>query len=192
MAGNDINCSETNAHVQLELIGFPAPLPVQLLDITDGCRRGFEFVESSTDQLAGLIRVSPIELGLNAQNEVYRIAFKDGTAKRIGNIPAGAEPAGDNKFIHIIQQGHSIYKSTYIATETRISLSGESLELVTGGVICAESGRNAYALDISSNTNCKRRIKASHEKPVCLIHSGPTTTQTRLDRCSELSTQTRP
>ncbi|MEK8035050.1 hypothetical protein AACH06_29895 [Ideonella sp. DXS29W] len=187
MAATDIKCSEANSQIQLELIGSTSSLPVSLPNITDGCQRSFEFIESSTNSLEGLVRISPIELGLNAQNEVYRITFKGGSARRIGEIPAGAESAGHNTFVHIIQQGYSIYKNTYIASETNISLSGESLELVTGGTICAEAGKNAYALDISSNRDCKRRIEASYKKPVCLTHSGQITTQSKLDRCSELS-----
>lgn len=187
VANVEVECLIMGSEAVLQVVGASHLKQIKLEQSPEVCERGFEFTAATSNSTAGLLRIAPSHLGLNAQNEVFRISFETGSATRLGEVPASADLVDDETFIQSVQQAFSIHRTVYFIQGDSIAISPDSLELVTGGTVCTDVANRVYVREIASNTDCKKSIKASFSLPVCLIHHGLAAAVSSLDRCASIS-----
>ncbi|MDP1681561.1 MAG: hypothetical protein Q8L39_07270, partial [Burkholderiales bacterium] len=160
--------------------------PVILKSRGDVCEAGFEFTAAPSQSLTGLLIAAPTELGLRAKNIVYRVSFLDGSAVRIGELPASAERTGNGKFLDVYQGGGSVFLDRYDVSSNLVKLSPVSLELILDGRLCIQRKNDVWNMETGSKKSCSKIATANFASPLCLVHkAGKARLSPRL-ACKEL------
>jgi hypothetical protein len=128
-----------------------------------GCGSEYTYREASNKMDRALIFSAPgsDDLGLNAQNLIYAVPMGNKEAKYIGSIPASATELEDGSYKDVQQSGGSIYESTYVVGDDKISILSPSKELIISGSQCI------YQKEES--TSCEK-MKGSFKKPLCVLN----------------------
>ena len=153
----------------------------------DICSGGFEIISSKSGGFKYLL-AAPIELGLSAKRQVYILNHETGASSSIGELPASAEQVADLIFSNKYQEGASIFQDRYAISKSNVNREPSSIELAFEGQVCLDIKNHVYRPDLSSRPACKRSIKASRSRPICLLHRTNTSAVVPLAKCSALKT----
>lgn len=186
----DISCAVNGKDAQLFFFKSNTA-PVTITSRADICAMGFEYFPSRGNPIAGILLSAPIELGLKAKNNVYRISFENGVSKIIGELPVTAEQIAEDVFQDIFQEGGSIFLNMYTITSDRLELAPRSYEMVFDGVLCIHSDGRVTLKGISNSTSCSNIRRATSETPLCVAHNASNARLTSMRECKKLEAKFR-
>jgi hypothetical protein len=152
---------------------------------SDICSGGFELIEE-TGKPTTYMLAAPIELGLRAQRQVFRLDHASGGSTLIGELPASAQSSSHLHFIDAFQQGGSVFQDRYSIDSLGVNRDPTTLELVFDGKVCTNSRGDVYQLELSDRKDCGKLVEATRSKPLCLSHSNGATLVLPLTDCRDL------
>lgn len=175
-------CTQADGDAWIET-GNSLASPFRVAGRADICATGFELFEDP-ETSATYLFAAPLELGLRARRQVFRLDYGSGRSTLIGELPASAESTGSLAFVDLFQQGGSIFQDRYTVASSGVLRDPTSFELVFEGVVCIKSNSTCRP-NISSCTDCKS-IKATRLVPICLKHLGGTSLVLHSNACRDL------
>jgi len=144
--------------------------PVQLKGRGDVCEAGLEYIPAPGQTLTGIVLAAPTELGLRAKTDVYHISFQDGSAVRIGDLPASSERTVAWRFVDVFQEGEAVFLDRYDVTPSLVKRRPVSLELMFDGRLCVQHKDNVWNMETGEKRTCSKIVGASFANPLCIIH----------------------
>ena len=156
---------------------------------SDICDSGYAFFPDHNQPLNGVIFAAPEEIGLNEKNAIFRVSFKNGKVKRIGELPVSSENTSDNIYVNVFQSGGSLFLERYAIEAEAVNRIGSQIELVEEGRLCIDKKDDIWNVEINTAKSCKKFIEASISKPVCLFHKAGKAQLSDNASCIELETR---
>lgn len=145
-----------------------------------GCKSDYIYRVSFNQSSTPLIFSYPTSegMGLNSQILIFVASIKDGSAKYIGSVPAGASELQDGSYKDIQQSGGSIYESVYRIEGREILTLTPGKELIISGEECVYKEKSGGV--------CKR-MRGSFKNPVCVFNYGSRKVLANVQECSDMS-----
>jgi hypothetical protein len=152
---------------------------------SDICDNGYEIVEDKPSGVVYLL-AAPMELGLRAKRQVFRIDAVGEKVTNIGEIPASAERVTESVFVDSYQEGASVFQEKYKIEKDRVAREPASLELIFDGSVCTSAPTAIYNPRLTVGQGCKRVVNVVPSRPVCILHKGATSKIAPIAKCAPL------